>query len=185
MTFNSPTALALFSIHSTISPTNVPPPRYSILRRTAHWELKPYTPPRQLLVHLPIRIESVIHTAPLLLIQHDLQHLAPVLLRPDPLPHNLDWVHHIRQNRLMDGRECSRARTLLGLVRAAAVGAFGAREDAAGCEDEDMAVRELLFELAGQALLHFVEAGEERDGDEDDDGFFAVADFDLVWGESG
>jgi hypothetical protein len=85
----------------------------------------------------------------------------------------------------MDGRECSRARTLLGLVRAAAVGAFGAREDAAGCEDEDMAVRELLFELAGQALLHFVEAGEERDGDEDDDGFFAVADFDLVWGESG
>ncbi len=30
-------------------------------------------------------------------------------------------------------------------------------------------------------LLDLVEAGEERDGDEDDDGFFAVADLEL-WG---
>jgi hypothetical protein len=28
-------------------------------------------------------------------------------------------------------------------------------------------------------LLDLVEAGEERDGDEDDDGFFAVADLEL------
>jgi hypothetical protein len=73
----------------------------------------------------------------------------------------------------------SRTGTLLRLVGAAAVGALGAREDAAGCEDEDVAVRELLLQLAGQALLDFVEAGEERDGNEDDDGFFAVADFNL------
>lgn len=33
-------------------------------------------------------------------------------------------------------------------------------------------------------LLDFVEAGEEGDGDEDDDCFFAVADFELwVWRE--
>lgn len=31
-------------------------------------------------------------------------------------------------------------------------------------------------------LLDFVEAGQERDGDEDDDCFFPVADFEL-WGE--
>jgi hypothetical protein len=42
-----------------------------------------------------------------------------------------------------------------------------------------VAVGELLFELAGEALLDFVEAGKEGDGDEDYDGFFAVADFDL------
>jgi hypothetical protein len=42
-----------------------------------------------------------------------------------------------------------------------------------------VAVGELLFELAGQALLDFMEAREERDGNEDDDGFFAMADFDL------
>jgi hypothetical protein len=42
-----------------------------------------------------------------------------------------------------------------------------------------VAVGELLFELAGEALLDFVEAGEEGDRDEDYDGFFAVANFDL------
>ena len=67
----------------------------------------------------------------------------------------------------------------MGLVRTAAVGALGPRENAAGREDEYVAVGELLFELAGEALLDFVEAGEERDGDEDYDGFFAMADFDL------
>ena len=79
----------------------------------------------------------------------------------------------------MHRRQGSRAWAFLGLVRAAAVGALGPREDAAGREDEDVAVGELLFELARQALLHLVEAGEERDGDEDYDCFLAVADFDL------
>lgn len=34
-------------------------------------------------------------------------------------------------------------------------------------------------------LLDFVEAGKERDGDEDDDCFLAVADFQLWVGERG
>jgi hypothetical protein len=42
-----------------------------------------------------------------------------------------------------------------------------------------MAVRELLFELAGQALLNLVEAGEERDRYEEDNGALAMADFEL------
>ena len=79
----------------------------------------------------------------------------------------------------MDGSQGPRTGPFLGLVAAAAVGAFRARQDAAGREDEDVAVGELLFELARQALLDFVEAWEEGNGDEDDDGFFAVADFDL------
>jgi len=36
-----------------------------------------------------------------------------------------------------------------------------------------------FFEFAGETLLNFVEAGEEWDGDEDDDGFLAMADFEL------
>ena len=48
----------------------------------------------------------------------------------------------------------------MGLVRTAAVGTLGPRENTAGREDEYMAVGELLFELAGKALLDFVEAGE-------------------------
>lgn len=35
------------------------------------------------------------------------------------------------------------------------------------------------LEEEGVPLLDFVEGLEERDGDEDDDGFLAVADFDL------
>lgn len=37
----------------------------------------------------------------------------------------------------------------------------------------------------GLPLLDFVEAGEEGDGDEDDDCFFAVADFELLGLERG
>jgi hypothetical protein len=42
-----------------------------------------------------------------------------------------------------------------------------------------VAVRELLLELTGQALLDLVEALEERDGDEDDNGLSAVTNLDL------
>jgi len=51
----------------------------------------------------------------------------------------------------VDGGECAAAGTLLCLRGAAAVGALGAREDAAGGNEEDVAVGELLLELAGQA----------------------------------
>jgi hypothetical protein len=58
------------------------------------------------------------------------------------------------------GSKGAAARALLCLRRAAAVRSLGARENAAGGEDEDVAVGELLFQFAGQALLDFVEAGE-------------------------
>jgi hypothetical protein len=51
----------------------------------------------------------------------------------------------------VDGREGARARALLGLGVARARRALGAREDAALREDEDVAVRELLLKLAGEA----------------------------------
>ena len=84
----------------------------------------------------------------------------------------------------MHGGQGSAARTFLGLVGAGAVGAFGAGQDAAHGQDQDVAVGEFLLEFAGQALLDLVEAGEEGDGDEDDDGALAVADFEL-WRDFG
>lgn len=42
-----------------------------------------------------------------------------------------------------------------------------------------MSVGELLLKFAGETLLDLVEAREERDGDEDDDGALAVAHFEL------
>ena len=79
----------------------------------------------------------------------------------------------------MDCSQSSRPWSLLLLAGSGSVGALGTRENTAGSEDEDMAVGELLLELAGQALLDFVKAGEERDGDEDDDRFLSVANFEL------
>ena len=42
-----------------------------------------------------------------------------------------------------------------------------------------MSIGEFLLEFASEALLDLVEAGKERDGDEDYNGTFAVADFEL------
>lgn len=100
----------------------------------------------------------------------------------------------------MDGGEGAGAGTLLGLRGPAAVAAFGAGEDAAGGDDEDVSVGEFFFEFAGEAvwvdvlvggealwkwegdglpLLRAMPARESWDGDEDDDGLPAVADLDL------
>ena len=43
-------------------------------------------------------------------------------------------------------------RAFLGLGRARAVGPFRARENAAGGENQDVAIGEFLFEFAGQAV---------------------------------
>lgn len=45
-----------------------------------------------------------------------------------------------------------------------------------------MSVGELLFEFAGEALLDFVEVGEQWDGHEDYDGALAMADLKLASG---
>ena len=91
-------------------------------------------------------------------------------------------------------------RAFLGLRGARAIGTFGAGENTARREEEDVAVRELLFEFACQTggregglamefveafgsgdvpLLNFVKTGKEGDWDEDDNRFLAVADFEL------
>ena len=50
----------------------------------------------------------------------------------------------------MDSGQGSRAGTLLGLRCARAVAALGAGQDAAGSNDQDVAVGELLLELTGE-----------------------------------
>jgi hypothetical protein len=79
----------------------------------------------------------------------------------------------------VNGGQGARTRTLLLLRGSAAVGALGLGEDAARGQNDDVAVGELLLELASQALLDLVEAGEEGNGDEDNDCAFVVANFEL------
>lgn len=112
-------------------------------------ELKVDVLARQSLVHLSIRIQSVVNRSPLLLIKNNLQDLAVVLLGAETLTDNLDGVDKVGEDGVVHGGEGAAARTLLGLVGAAAVGSLGAGENAAGGDEEDVAVGELLLELAG------------------------------------
>ena len=91
----------------------------------------------------------MIHTSPLLLIQYYFQDLAPILLRACPFPDNLNRVYQVREDGFVDSGERAAARALLRLRGTAAVRAFGAGEDAAGGEEDDLAVGEFLFEFAG------------------------------------
>lgn len=67
----------------------------------------------------------------LLLIEHDFEHLAAVLLGSQALANDLDGEDQVGQDGVMHGGEGSRARALLGLRGTRAVGALRAREDAA------------------------------------------------------
>jgi len=154
-------------------------PPHLVLNSSTLRELKVNTTTRQLLVHLGVSIESVVHTTLLLLIEHNLQDLASILLGAQSLADNLDGVDEVGEDGIVDGGQGSGAGALLRERGARAVGALGAGENAARGEDQDVAVGELLLELTGESLLHAVEALQGRNGDKDDNSLLAVADFNL------
>lgn len=115
------------------------------------------------LVDLGVSVESVVNTTTLLLVKNDLEDLGTVLLGAHALADNLDREDEIGQDGVVDGSECARTRTLLGLGSTGAVGALGAGKDAAGRNDEDVTVGELLLELTGQADVGVsIEGGFDR-----------------------
>ena len=95
----------------------------------------------------------MVDTTTLLLVQDNLDGLAAVLLGADALADNLDGVDKVGEDGVVDGRQSTRTGTLLGLVAAGVDGALGAGEDTALSDEEDVTVRELLLELAGEAVL--------------------------------
>lgn len=144
----------------------------------------------------------MINTTLLLLIEDDLEDLAAIFLGAETLADDLDGVHEVAEDGVVDGGECSGTGTLLGLRGSRAVGALGAGENTARGEEEDVAVGELLLELTGETvqsisalvrdwegkgkgegdipLLNTVETLEGWDRDKDDQSLFAVANFDLL-----
>ena len=105
----------------------------------------------QPLVDLRVGVEAVVDTTALLLVENDLEDLGTVLLGAQTLANNLDWVDEIGKDGVVDSGEGSAAWALLGLRGAAAVAALWAGQNAAGGNDEHVAVGELLLELTGQA----------------------------------
>lgn len=112
-------------------------------------KLKANALPRQPPVDLGISIQPKINTSTLLLIQHNLNNLAPVLLGTGTLANDFHRVDDIRQDGIVYGCQRAGVRTFLRLRRTTPVAAFRARKDPTGGKEEDVAFRELLFEFAG------------------------------------
>lgn len=108
------------------------------------------------MVDSPVRIETVVDTAALLLVQNHLHGLGSVLLGADAAADDLNGVDQVGEDGVVDGGEGTRPRALLLLVGARVDGALRAGEDAALSDEEDVAVGELLFEFTGQAALLLV-----------------------------
>lgn len=92
----------------------------------------------------------MVNTSLLLLVKNNLQDLAAILLGAETLANDLDWVDQVGEDSVVNSSEGSGTWSLLGLGSAGAVASLWAWENAAGSEDEDVAVRELLLELTGE-----------------------------------
>jgi hypothetical protein len=114
-------------------------------------ELEVDTLAGQALVDLGVGVKTVVDAAALLLVEDDLEDLGVVLLGADALADDLDGVDEVGEDGVVDGGQGPGDGTLLGLGGAAAVAALGAGQDAAGSDDQHVAVRELLLELTGEA----------------------------------
>lgn len=94
----------------------------------------------------------MVNTTLLLLVQNNLQGLAAVLLGADALADDLDGVDQVGQDGVVDGGQSAGTGALLGLGGAGVDGALGAGQNAALSNEQDVAVRELLLQLAGQTV---------------------------------
>lgn len=125
--------------------------RHLVLGSTGLGELEGDAAAGQLAVDLRVGVEAVVDAAALLLVQDDLEGLGAVLLGAEALADDFDGVDEVGEDGVVDGRQSAAAGALLLLGVAGAGGALGAGQDAARGEDQDVAVRELLLELAGEA----------------------------------
>lgn len=116
-------------------------------------ELEDNTTAGEAAVDLRVGIQPVVNTTALLLVEDDLEDLGAVLLGAEALADDLDGVDEVGQDGIVDGRESAGARALLLEGVAGAGRALGARENAASGNEEDVAVRELLLQLAGEAVM--------------------------------
>lgn len=101
----------------------------------------------ELAVDLGERVELVVDTSALLGVKEDLGDLGGVLLGADALANDLGGVDEITEDGIVDSGESARAGALLDNT----AGAAGHGENAALGKEHNVAVRELLLELTGEA----------------------------------
>lgn len=122
-----------------------------VLSGTSLRELEGNTTASELAVDLRVGVEAVVNTTTLLLVEDDLEGLGAVLLGAETLADNLDGEDEVGQDGVVDSGQSTGTGALLGSGVARASGTLGAGQDAAGGEDQDVAVGELLLELTGEA----------------------------------
>lgn len=125
--------------------------QHLVLSGTGLGELEGDAAAGKLAVDLGVGVEAVVDAAALLLVEDDLEGLGAVLLGAEALADDLDWVDEVGQDGVVDGGQGAAAGALLLLGVARAGGALGAGQDSARGEDQDVAIRELLLELTGEA----------------------------------
>lgn len=121
-----------------------------VLSSSTLWELEVDTTAGKAAVDLGVGVESVVDTSLLLLVQDDLEDLGAVLLGAETLANDLDWEDEVGQDGVVHSGQCAGTWALLGEGSTGAGRALWAWQDAAGSEDQDMAVGELLLELTGE-----------------------------------
>lgn len=147
------------SQNTPISPLFVIPlPKHStcLVLGAALGELEHDSTAGQPAVDLAVGIETVVNTTLLLLVQDNLEGLGAVLLGANALADDLNGVDQVSEDVVVDGGQGAGTGTLLGLVGAGVDGALGAGQNAALSNEEDVAVRELLLQLTGQAVERIV-----------------------------
>lgn len=121
-----------------------------VLSSSTLWELEVDTTAGKAAVDLGVGVESVVDTSLLLLVKDDLEDLGAVLLGAETLANDLDWEDEVGEDGVVHSGQCAGTWALLGERSAGAGGALWAWQNAAGSEDDDVAVGELLLELTGQ-----------------------------------
>ena len=139
--------------------------------------LKHHLLPRQLVVDPCKRIQLVVHSRRVLIVQEDLLDALPALREPLSAPNHFRGEDEVVEHLVVHGRERPRARALL---RLAVVSARGFGHDPPLGQEHDVAVGELLLQLARQALLDLVVGGQAGHGHKDDNGLAPLANLDLA-----
>lgn len=124
----------------------------SLILDAADGELEDDALAGQFAVDLGVGVEAEVDAAALLLVEDDLEDLAAVLAGAGALADDLDGVDDVVEDGVMDGRQRPRVGPLLRLRRPRSIAAFGAGEDAARGQEEDVSVRELLLQFPRQAV---------------------------------
>ena len=95
----------------------------------------------------------MINTPSLLLIQDDLDDLSTILLGSNALANNLNRVHEVGEDSIVDGGQSAGTRALLFLRGVAAGGTLGLGKNATLGNEEDDTVRELLLKFTSQTVF--------------------------------